>query len=249
MEPGMSRREWLILKSQIPWTAEEISFLKKRWGDDRLCADPKFPSELLLLGTFMITTETIRLLMRRKNINVYCEVAETEFPFVPASGLIETLKPAVEVPRIDHFSSEDLDAVIKRTNCDVGLDLYDYCAPEKSAIPKTTLQFHRLKEDATSATVIKEVSWFGGEEQNISSIAHLFKLIEQQANGEDGPLLVNGDRNVSFVRPSTYARCTAVRYLFDGGRWRIRAYLIWKDDIMWDPGTQFITRRSYKIRD
>lgn len=57
-----------------------------------------------------------------------------------------------------------------------------------------SIDIHVLGRDSLGAQVMAEL----GSRAKIK-LAHLFELLEQQAKGEAGPLLVNGSANVAYI--------------------------------------------------
>lgn len=58
-----------------------------------------------------------------------------------------------------------------------------------------TLAVSELTEASTDALILEEL----GDRAEIS-LTHFFRLLERQANGEGGLLLINGDVNIAYIR-------------------------------------------------
>lgn len=81
----------------------------------------------------------------------------------------------------------------------------------------------------------------GGEEKAETTLAEIWRLMQRQANGEDGVLLTNGYANIFYVRDvNGVLRAVGVTWGDDG--WLARAHAL--DDDGWDGGDQVFSRNS-----
>ena len=106
-------------------------------------------------------------------------------------------------------------------------------------IPAIQLTIHRLEKDSTNKLILDEL----GPKPEIS-FAHFIGLIQNQAKGQEGLLLVNKYANVAYIRDKkgnlwpVYAYWVAVH-----GHWYVLAYPM-KDKDEWSAGCHFLSRDS-----
>lgn len=78
----------------------------------------------------------------------------------------------------------------------------------------STLSYGKLSRASMDGPIIAEL---GGETKAETTLAELFALMEQQPNGETGPLLTNGYANVFYIRDvNAVPRAVDVHWRGDG---------------------------------
>ena len=65
---------------------------------------------------------------------------------------------------------------------------------EKNVGP-ATIAVHRLEKSSRNPDIMAEL----GPEKRVIKLAHFYELIKAQANGQEGPLLVNGCANIAYI--------------------------------------------------
>jgi len=83
----------------------------------------------------------------------------------------------------------------------------------------STLRYDKLSHNSTDGPIIAEL---GGEEKAETTLTELFSLLEKQPNGEDGPLLTNGDVNILYIE-DVNGVLRAVSACWYGGGWSLHA--------------------------
>lgn len=101
------------------------------------------------------------------------------------------------------------------------------------------LRRHTLLRRSRDLPIITEL---GGEEKGETTLSQIASLIANQANGEEGTLLVNGYANIFYVRDINGVLRTVDAFWY-GGRWRLRAYPL-EDPDEWNDGHQVFSRNS-----
>lgn len=106
-------------------------------------------------------------------------------------------------------------------------------------VPAAELKISRLIKASPDALVMTEL----GEKKKIA-LAHFFQLLEKQANGQSGPLLINGYANIAYV-PDEEGNFWAVSaYWFSYYRyWNVHANSVDCPD-EWDEGSQVLSQVS-----
>jgi hypothetical protein len=105
-------------------------------------------------------------------------------------------------------------------------------APEGTLVPFT------LTRNAYDREIIADL---GGEERAEVTLAEIWRLMERQANGQEGALLTNGWANIFYVRDREgVLRAVIVRWGDDG--WSADAYALVDD--RWLVARQVFSRNS-----
>lgn len=102
-------------------------------------------------------------------------------------------------------------------------------------IRPTEIGIHRLRRAARDTSIIAAIG-----ERYETRLAHLWRLLARQPNGEDGPLTTRGVPNVFYIRAAT-GRLWAVDAVWSGAGWEIGASTI-DDARPWGAGRQIISR-------
>jgi hypothetical protein len=94
---------------------------------------------------------------------------------------------------------------------------------------------HRLRKSARDAAIIADIG-----ERHETRLAHLWRLLTRQPNGERGPLATNTVPNVFYIR-NAGGTLWAVDVLWSGAGWEIGASAI-DDPRPWRSGRQIMSR-------
>lgn len=131
-------------------------------------------------------------------------------------SLLLKLLGTVAVPAIEEFTvgerfvvdtSEKTTVKISRIWDNFRKWFLDTRVPSTEA---TTLYKYRLQQDSLDSMIL---DYLGGEEKAEITLAHVFALMRQQPNGENGELLTNGYANIFYVRDITgVVRAVYVRW-------------------------------------
>ena len=84
------------------------------------------------------------------------------------------------------------------------------------------------------------IAALGGEDAAEVGLADIWRLMERQANGEQGVLLTNGYANIFYVR-DIEGTLRAVRVYWGGSGWRVDATPVGYP-FRWDAGSQVFSR-------
>lgn len=104
---------------------------------------------------------------------------------------------------------------------------------------QTTLRYQTLSKESLDGPIIDAL---GGEAKAETSLAEIHCLLEEQANGEVGALLTDGDANIFYVRDSSLVlRVVYVSNFGDG--WEVGAGSV-DDPNEWDAGDRVFSRDS-----
>lgn len=100
----------------------------------------------------------------------------------------------VSVPAVSSFVMDE--TTQKRANIGwLGNNFHDnFFGKTEEGVAETTLVLHRLEKNFLDKPIIAQL----GEKTEIS-LAHFIELIEKQANGQKGELLVNGYANIAYI--------------------------------------------------
>lgn len=111
-------------------------------------------------------------------------------------------------------------------------------------IPKTTLCVYKLLRPSRDRLIIKEL---GGKAKARTTLQEVFALMRGQGRGERGILLVNGNRNVFYVRDQNRILRAVMIYFYNVlGGWRINAFSI-QDEEGWREKNQVFSRPLRRI--
>lgn len=99
----------------------------------------------------------------------------------------------------------------------------------------TEIGIHRLRRAARDASIIAAIG-----ERHETRLAHLWRLLSRQPNGEDGPLATRGIPNVFYIRASG-GKLWAVDAVWSGAGWEIGASAI-DDPRPWGAGRLILSR-------
>lgn len=94
---------------------------------------------------------------------------------------------------------------------------------------------HRLRKSARDSSIIAEIG-----ERHETQLAHLWRMLTHQPNGERGPLATNAVPNVFYMRDGR-SMLWAVDVLWSGAGWEIGASAI-DDPRPWRAGRQIMSR-------
>lgn len=95
---------------------------------------------------------------------------------------------------------------------------------------ETTFRFHTLTKNSVDGPIIAAL---GGETNAETTLVEIAGCMKQQANGEQGLLLTNGDANIFYVRDSALV-LRAVRVDWGQGGWGVDASSV-SDKHEWHP--------------
>lgn len=99
----------------------------------------------------------------------------------------------------------------------------------------TEIGIHRLRRSARDGAIIADIG-----ERHETRLAHLWRLLMRQPNGERGPLATNAVPNVFYIR-DTGGALWAVDAVWSGAGWEIGASAI-DDPRPWGSGRQIMSR-------
>lgn len=104
---------------------------------------------------------------------------------------------------------------------------------------ETQLRYSQLLRRSVDGPIVKEL---GGEEKAATSLAHLDWLMRQQADGQEGSLLVNGYANIIYALDRDgKLRAVHVRRYADG--WSVGASSVGLP-VAWNDGSRILSRDS-----
>ena len=104
-------------------------------------------------------------------------------------------------------------------------------------ISEAKVAAYKLEKASLDPAILEEL---GGEAKAEMSLAHFVSLIQQQSQGQEGTLLVNGYANVAYIRDNgkLWAVCC---YWYSGRRcWDVGA-LLGTDPRRWHAGYQILS--------
>ncbi len=126
-----------------------------------------------------------------------------------------------------------------------GDDFQKWFVPLRERIvgePVLPVFHHDLSESSLDAEIFEVLGGRDNVEKHPSTMLGISRLIEKQANGEAGDLLVNGWANIFYVYDfGGVLRAVYVRW-YDGG-WYVRAYSV-DDSGGWDAGDRVFSGNS-----
>jgi hypothetical protein len=106
----------------------------------------------------------------------------------------------------------------------------------ENGLASTALKFHTLTKDSLDAPIIAELG-----EAHETKLAHLWKLLVNQGQGQEGPLLTNGYANIFYVRGKDDVLWAVDASWFDGIGWGVEADSVGRPD-GWSDGRRVVSR-------
>lgn len=112
----------------------------------------------------------------------------------------------------------------------------------ETSVQLATLRVHRLTEASLDAPIRAEL----GADREETTLAHLFGLLEKQADGGAGPLLTNGYANIFYIRDAGDAggKFWAVNANRNSDGWNVNANSV-ENPNRWNAGNQVVSRYSF----
>lgn len=102
---------------------------------------------------------------------------------------------------------------------------------------RSTLYAHKLLKASADGPIIMA---FGGEDEVAATLAEMFHLMKQQANGEDGPLLTNRYANIFYIH-DVNGVLRAVYCNWNGYGWDVDACSV-RPPVEWRAGCRVFSR-------
>ncbi len=159
----------------------------------------------------------------------------------PWAGLLKFVRE-VAVPGTKKFIAADA----LGPNNPAGIKFYlgnnfknHFLGKTEENVESTTIAVHQLEKSSRDSNIMAEL----GPEKRVIKLAHFHSLIQAQATGQEGPLLVNGYANVAYIEDEN-------KNLWAVGAYWCSAYRVWlvladsvepPDD--WDAGYQVLSRK------
>ena len=109
-------------------------------------------------------------------------------------------------------------------------------------VPAADIAVHRLEKSSRDPAIMAELDIDPKVKKGVIKLAHFYKLIKAQANGEDGPLLVNGYANIAYVEDKKGSFWAVDALWFGADReWSVNAYSV-GNPLGWGDGRQVISQ-------
>jgi len=97
-------------------------------------------------------------------------------------------------------------------------------------VEKAELRRHILLRSSLDPEIMAEL----GEDRRTVKLAHFWAMLEKQANGEQGDLLVNGYANIAYVEDENGIVWAVIAYWNSGRGWRVEADSVGDPDGWYD---------------
>lgn len=113
----------------------------------------------------------------------------------------------------------------------------NFLGKTEEGVEEAELKLHKLNQDSLDAPIMNELG-----DTDETMLAHLWELLKQQPNGEEGKLLVNGWANVAYIR-DVNDELWAVSACWDADRggWDVEADSVTRPG-RWDADSQVVSR-------
>lgn len=103
----------------------------------------------------------------------------------------------------------------------------------------TTLKIYDLTQKVTDKTIVEQL---GGEEKAETSLSQMWSLLKAQGMGQDGPLLINGNSNIFYIKGQNNVLWSISCFWHESiGPWRIEASLF-SNLSVWKPNRRVIAK-------
>jgi len=106
-------------------------------------------------------------------------------------------------------------------------------------VEPATIAVHQLERSSRDANIVAEL----GPEKRVIKLAHFYELIKAQANGQEGPLLVNGYANIAYIEDGSGSFWAVFAGWGSFSReWHVLAYSV-EIPSGWNAGFQVLSRK------
>lgn len=146
---------------------------------------------------------------------------------------------SVSVPDIPNFVMDEVSQ--KKANIGwLGINfLYDFFGKTEEGVAQAQLALHRLKKNSLDKPILARL----GDKAEIS-LAQFIGLIEKQAKGREGVLLVNGYANIAYIGDKNgVIWAVSARWYSGRGYWEVFTFSCGNPH-GWHTGNQIVSRDS-----